>query len=175
MRIFREAHDEGMTARGQGDGAHSLVDVEGPRLPRSTDELDVQIPARAVHQDHRMSRPGRDLPGPEPGLSKRALQIVPGHPLALWAQGIVLSEGKRDYAGAIRSWEAVMRQGLAPGDADAAACMLAEARRHLAARAAGSRQTLQRRRPPTIVAGSREPSSSPRVSVAKDPPAARSS
>ncbi len=69
---------------------------------------------------------------------ERALRIAPDHPLALWAKGLVLYEAKRDYAGAIRSWEALMRQALAPGDADAVARMLAEARRQLASAAGGS-------------------------------------
>lgn len=75
----------------------------------------------------------------EPALEtvERALSISPNHPVALWMKGLALYEGKGDYAGAIRSWEPLMEQRLAPADADTVARMLAEARQQLAARASG--------------------------------------
>ncbi len=69
---------------------------------------------------------------------ERALGAAPDHPLALWTKGSILYEAKRDYGGAIQSLEALLRQPLAPGDADAVARMLAEARRQVASAAGGS-------------------------------------
>jgi cytochrome c-type biogenesis protein CcmH len=77
----------------------------------------------------------------EAGLEavERALRIAPDYPLALWTKGLALYEGKGDYRGAIQSWETLMRQPLAPADADAVARMIAEARQQLASGATGSR------------------------------------
>ncbi|MBI1734529.1 MAG: cytochrome c-type biogenesis protein CcmH [Candidatus Rokubacteria bacterium] len=69
---------------------------------------------------------------------ERALATVPDHPLALWTKGNVLYQAKGDHAGAIRTWEALSRQPLAPGDTDTLARMLADARRQLASTARGA-------------------------------------
>lgn len=69
---------------------------------------------------------------------ERALSSAPDHPLALWTKGSVLYQAKGDYAGAIQTWEALMRQPLAPGDEDTVARMLADARGQLASAARGS-------------------------------------
>ncbi|OGL10200.1 MAG: hypothetical protein A3I17_00290 [Candidatus Rokubacteria bacterium RIFCSPLOWO2_02_FULL_72_37] len=63
----------------------------------------------------------------------RALRAAPEHPLALWMKGLVLAEAKEDHAGAIQVWEALLRQPLAPSDADAVARLVTEARGKLAA------------------------------------------
>lgn len=63
----------------------------------------------------------------------RALARDRNYPFGLWAKGLALFEGKRDYAGAIRAWETLMTQPLSEIDADRVAQMLTEARKRLAA------------------------------------------
>jgi len=62
---------------------------------------------------------------------ERALARAPDHSFALWVNGLVLYEARRDYAGAIRAWEALLEQPLAPEDARTVTEMLADARRRL--------------------------------------------
>lgn len=70
----------------------------------------------------------------------RALARDPSHPSALWAKGVALFEAKRDYAGAIQSWEALMVRNLSPEDADRVARMITEARSRLAPQPSESRR-----------------------------------
>lgn len=64
---------------------------------------------------------------------ERALTGPANHPFALWVKGVVLFEGKRDYAGAIEAWERLMAQRLGETDADRVAQAILEARTRLAA------------------------------------------
>jgi cytochrome c-type biogenesis protein CcmH len=71
----------------------------------------------------------------------RALARAPTYPMALWAKGIVLFEGRRDYAGAIQVWQRLLALDLAAEDADRVAAAIAEARQRLAAPPAGPRSS----------------------------------
>lgn len=63
----------------------------------------------------------------------RALAKAPTYPLALWAKGMALFEGKQDYAGAIRTWESLLALDLPSEDAERVAAAITEARQRLAA------------------------------------------
>lgn len=68
---------------------------------------------------------------------ERALRKHANYPFALWTKGMVLFEGKQDYAGAINAWETLMAQKVATADADQVARMITEARKRLATQSAG--------------------------------------
>jgi cytochrome c-type biogenesis protein CcmH len=63
----------------------------------------------------------------------RALTRAATYPFGLWVKGVVLFEGKREYAGAIEAWERLMAQRLGETDADRVAQAIVEARTRLAA------------------------------------------
>jgi cytochrome c-type biogenesis protein CcmH len=86
----------------------------------------------------------------------RALTKDPRDPFGLWVKGIVLFEGKQDYARAIGVWEQLMLQPLPEGDADQVAQALTEARRRLIAPAARPLEPRDRREPPGSVTGGAE-------------------
>jgi len=69
---------------------------------------------------------------------ERALARAPDDSFALWVNGLVLYEAKRDYAGAIRAWEALLEQPLAPDDSRTVTQMLAGARQRLDSGAAAA-------------------------------------
>ena len=102
---------------------------------RSMLEVDPNEPTALSYLGMILSRGGHADAGLQ--AVDRALRTAPDHPLALWTKGLVLYEAKGDPDGAIRIWEALLRQPLAPPDADAVARMLAEARRQLATPATG--------------------------------------
>jgi cytochrome c-type biogenesis protein CcmH len=121
----------------------SVLEVE-PNNPIALSHLGVVL-SRGGHADAALE------------TVERALKAAPDHPLALWASGLVLYEAKRDYAGAIQRWEALLRQPLASADADDVARMLADARQQLAGGGAA--------RPATTVAPA-APAPDPRRKIA---------
>lgn len=66
------------------------------------------------------------------------------YPFALWVKGLVLFEGKQDYARAIEAWERLMAQPLSETDADNVARAIVEARQRLAAQPAAPRRSAER-------------------------------
>lgn len=81
----------------------------------------------------------------------RALTTDPEYPFGLWVKGIVLFEGKQDYAGAIGLWERLMTQGLPEADADRVAQAVLEARRRLPA--TGAATPPRDRAPAAVITG----------------------
>ncbi len=81
----------------------------------------------------------------------RALANDPQYSFGLWVKGMVLFEGKQDYAGAIAAWERLMTQRLAEADADRVAQALTEARRRLPVAAAAAPPT--ERAPAALITG----------------------
>jgi cytochrome c-type biogenesis protein CcmH len=88
------------------------------------------ILAQAGHSDQALS------------LFDRALAINPQVPMALLFKGRILYEDKKDYAGAIASWEQFLRVMPQGGPADVVRGWIEEARRE-ARQLAGDRQPTQ--------------------------------
>jgi tetratricopeptide (TPR) repeat protein len=86
------------------DHFKSVLDVE-PNNPAALSYLGLVL-GRGGHADAGLE------------AIERALRTAPDYPFALWTKGLLLCGAKRDHAGAIQSWEALMRQPLAPADAE---------------------------------------------------------